>query len=324
MYSIMLDVGGSAIDFPCTDVVKDVKEASGRKSRTWFGRAGSSKRAEYMVVRLVSSPVDASVAQDVEALFALDAEVDCAGAALNNGGATVTFTGVVTMKMVGGGSGLWIVSITLVEVGSNSGYTPVVSALPLTTVDSPDSGAANTNVLSLTPTYPGDASICYNMLAGVDDSDLDDGFGGKITVEPTTPEWTFLSPPFGADVVITGIPYVQFETSMSGVYSGTTYWALMDTMCKLYLVRSGVDQYGPISTGYAGVGLGGGVASLSFGSSSIVWNGLAGDRFRLEFYPRLRSQTGQLDNGQRQVICFGPVPGPRTSPRLYVGGVVVP
>jgi hypothetical protein len=111
---------------------------------------------------------------------------------------------------------------------------------------------------------------------------------------------------------------------MSGVYSGTTVWAIMDMMAKIYQVRddgraastSSRDR----STNYA--------ASRS--AAALPTSRVDGRRAvaRAERsvsrrdLPAPAAAAGQADNGQRQVISYGAVPGPRPLPVLGIGGLI--
>jgi hypothetical protein len=52
----------------------------------------------------------------------------------------------------------------------------------------------------------------------------------------------------------------------------------------------------------------------------IIWTIATGDQLLIEFYSTIDLQPLQSDNGQRQFIDYGMVPGPRQPPRLVIGG----
>jgi hypothetical protein len=187
----------------------------------------------------------------------------------------------------------------------------------LTSVDSPDSADPMVfKTIPAGPPYSYGAGTGITMLAGAVLTP-----GG--TAESVTPEISWLSDPHPGGQV--GISGVRVETSMSGIYSGQTYWMIMDTQAKLYHVRDdglgGFDIIdGPIESDYIGVSLGGGADTMDF-PSGTGFTLLQGDRILVEFWSRLQLQPSTADNGQRQIIAYGPVPGPRPMPVMFVSEV---
>lgn len=289
----------------------------GAKGYSASGSEWSQVRGERMVVPFVAAPLPWTQIATIRDLFALGARVNCAGDLFNRAG-TIVCSGTITDELHETGD-RGTVNGTLFEVGSATAYTPATTVFLLTSVDSPDSSDPTVFVSTPDGSYPGDTASSYNLLTGTTVAT-----GGSLN--PTTPDRSFLSVPLNAGI-LTGTPSIQIETGMSGVYSGTTVWATMDFMAKIYQVRpdgmGGFDVIaGPWSTGYAGVGLGGGTATLTTTSGALVLSIQTMDRMLVELYPRLVLQAAHADNGQRQTIFTGAVPGPRPLPLLIVGGVI--
>jgi hypothetical protein len=324
---VILDVGGANLVLPFTRSGQADPEQLGGISRAAGGNQYTSLIAEYMVVPLVSAPVPSATFAQVKAMFALGAQINCQGGAAGNVfegyPGVVKCSGKVTGEIVPGttdgtGRPLWIINLTLTEVGTAFGGVSATTLFLLTSVDSPDTTDPDTYVSTPAGSYPGDATMSFTLLAGTSLS-----VGGSLN--PSTPDIAWLSVPVNAGIAF-GMPWVRLETQMSGVYSGSSVWAIMDMMAKIYQVRDdgagGFDVIaGPWSTNYAGVSLGGGTATLA-STASVNLVLAQDDRFLVEIYPQLQLQAGQADNGQRQVISTGTVPGPRPLPVLGIGGLI--
>jgi hypothetical protein len=309
--TLTLDVGGpNEMDLDCERGGHAAPRKVGGKGNSASGSEWSQIRAELMVVPFVTAPLPWDTIATIRSLFALGARVNCAGDVFNKPG-TIVCSGTITDDLHETGD-RGTVNGTLYEIAATPTYTPATTLFLLTSVESPDSGGDPTILVS-TPdgSYPGDTPSNADLLSGIT-------VVSTALVDPTTPDLSFLSVPLNAGL-ITGVPYVQFETAMTGVFSGTTVWAVMDVMAKIYQMRGASIIAGPFSTGYAGVGLGGGLATLT-ASGSVILTIQTGDQMLVELYPRLQLQPLQSDNGQRQSVDFGAVPGPRPLPLLVVGG----
>jgi len=313
---VILDVGGTNLVVPFRRAGQSEPEQLGAVGRAYAGNQYSSVFAEYMVVPLTSAPISAATYAQIKALFALGAQVDCQGGAAGNVfegyPGIVKCSAKITGEMQTAGN-RWVINITLTEVGVAFSGVALSTLFLLTSVDSPDSSDPSVRLSTPDGFYPGDASSGIDLLSGVTVPT-----GGSVA--PTTPEISWLSVPLNA-AVASGVPYVRLEAAMTGVYSGTTVWAIMDVMAKIYQMRGASVIAGPFSTNYGGVGLGGSVIVLS-ASSAVVLSLQTGDQFLVELYPRLALQPGQSDNSQRQSIAFGTIPGPRPMPILGIGGII--
>jgi hypothetical protein len=313
--TLILDVGGLAIDLPCTEGAADEPEKKGRITRSWIGASGSSERQQFKVTNVVSTPVPEATAMLVDNMFALGAKVLCSGAVFKNSNTPIYCRGRVRARMLGFATGLWIVSITLVEVGSNTGYTAATSQFLLTSVTSPDDGAA----LVSTPdgSYPGDSASGLTLGSGLTPPTTTCPTV-PATVESATFEAKHLSVPLEPGTAL-GSPQIQIEY---GVVDSVV-WATSSFMAKLSVKRSGGIIAGPWSSQWQAMGvLTGGTASLTFGVT-LNMAILSGDQFLIEWFARIGLECGQSDNAQRPFIYTGAVPGPRPMPLLIIGGNLV-
>lgn len=312
---LTLDVGGpDEMDIPCERGGHAAPRKVGDKSNSGSGSEWSQIRAEWMVVPFVSAPLPWSQIATIRSLFALGAHVNCSGDVFNKPG-TIVCSATLTDDLDAVGD-RGTVSGTLFEVGSVSSYTPATSFFLLTSVESPDSGGDPTILVGYpnSYSYPGDASLSYRALASATPST-----GGSATTTSGTPERSWLSLPLAAGYA-SGTPYIVIETAQDpGPYSGTTVWQQMDTYAKLYQKRGATTIAGPITSSTVGVSLGGGAVTMTF-PSPIVWAIQTNDQLLIEFYSTIVLQPLASDNGQRQLISYGMVPGPRPAPRLVIGG----
>lgn len=315
---LTFDVGGpNEMDVECERGGHAAPRKVGARGYPASGSEFSQVRAELMVVPFVLAPLPWTQIATIRSMFALAKRVNCAGDLFNKPG-TIVCSGTITDELHTTAD-RGTVSGTLFEIGSATSYTPATTRFLLTSVDSPDSSDPTVYLSTPDGSYPGDADTSFDLLSGSSVTPS----GGSLN--PTTPDLSSLSVALNAGIA-TGILSVQFETSMTGIYSGTTVWATMDVMAKISQVRDdgmgGFDVIaGPFSTGYAGVSPGGGVATIST-TSAVVLALQTGDRMLVDFYPRLALQPLASDNSQRQRISFGAVPGPRSNPVLIVGGVI--
>jgi hypothetical protein len=179
----------------------------------------------------------------------------------------------------------------------------------LTSVDSPDSADPDVYLSTPDASYPGDASTTFRVLDALTDTELQDT-GLYPICYSLVPERSWLSVELD-NGFLSGRPWIRFETSQDpGPYTGSAIWRHQSTKAKLYLVRGGANIAGPWETNYQGVSLGGGEVTLTF-NSVLALPLIAMDRFLIEFWGRLALQVGESDNGQRQLIAHGAVPGPR-------------
>ncbi len=319
MSVLTLDVGGpNEMSVDCQRAGHAAPRRVGGKQ---FPASGSELpeqiRGEFMVVPVVLSRLPEATVATIRDLFAIGRQVNCAGDVFVNGGATALWSGKITDELEETAD-QWTISLTLFEVAGITGYTPAVSRFLLTSVDSPDSSDPTIALSTPDGSYPGDFNTGYFLLNAVTVPDGD-------CVAPSTPELSWLSVPLNAGIA-TGTPYVRMETAMSGVYSGTTVWAVMDFRVDISQVRSdGMGGFttvaGPYATNYVGVSLGGNLAILS-APGPVILTIATGDQMLVELYPRLCLQPGESDNSQRQIISYGTVPGPRPLPELILGGFI--
>jgi hypothetical protein len=319
MSVLTIDVGGAnEMSVDCQRAGHTTPRRVGQKQSPGSGSELPYQiRAEFMVVPVVLTRLPNATVAILRDLFSLGRQVNCAGDVFVNGGGTAKWSGKITDELAVTADET-TVSMTLFECGAASDYTPASTLFLLTSVDSPDSSDPTVYVSTPDGSYPSDTSTAFDLLAGTTVTT-----GGSLN--PTTPDRSFLSVELNAGVV-TGTPYVQMETAMTGIYSGTSVWATMDVMAKIYQVRpDGMGGFtiiaGPFSTNYGGVSVGGGVIRLD-ASSAVVLALATHDRMLVELYPRLALQPATADNTQRQTVWQGAVPGPRSNPVLGVGGVI--
>lgn len=308
-------IGGVPIDLPCNEGSADEPEGKGKITRSWIGASGSSMRQQFKVTNIVSTAVVESVAIQVDNLFALGRKVLCSGAVFKNGMTPIYCRGRVRARMLGFGTGMWIISITLVEVGSNTGYTPATSLFLLTSVESPDSGG-DPSILVSTPdgSYPGDGSMGFTLGTGLTPPTAACPTTPGIVVS-SAPELSHLSVPLQAGTAL-GSPTIRFETGTVNA----SIWATSSVMAKLSLMRSGVAVAGPWDSSWGAMGtLTSNTDTLTF-AVTLNLAVLSGDQFLIEWYARCGLDCGTTDNGDRPFIYCGAVPGPRLNPLLIVGG----
>lgn len=124
MAILTLDVGGLALTPAVSSAGHaEPREAGGRRY-TFFGGERSMIRAELMVVAVVLVNLQSTAAKAIRDLFALGAQVPCAGDVFNNAGTTVQCSGEITDEAETGGEDgeepYWVLALTLTEV-SNAG-----------------------------------------------------------------------------------------------------------------------------------------------------------------------------------------------------------
>lgn len=313
---LTLDVGGpDEMDLDCEGGGHAAPRTVGNRGYSASGSEWSQIRDELMVVPFVSAPLPWSQIATIRALFALGARVNCAGDVFNRAG-TIICSGTITDELHETAD-RGTVNGTLFEIGSTTSYTPATSQFLLTSVESPDSGGDPTILVGYPDSfsYSGDAPSGYRALDGV----APNVFTGIATTTGGTPERSWLSLPLNPGIA-TGTPYIVVEVQQDpGPYTGTTIWTQMDTYAKLYQKRGATTIAGPITSSTIGVGLGGGAATMTF-ASPIVWTIALDDQLLIEFYSTIALNLPAADNGQRQLIDYGMVPGPRQPPRLVIGG----
>lgn len=287
------------------------------------GFAGSEESAiiaELMVIPFVTVPVDFATAKTVHDLFALGAQVNCAGDVFDNGGATIVCSADLTDEV--DPTATWFtISGTLYEVeNAATAYTPLTIAFYLTNVTSPyDPGDGSLNVASTnTASDPFAAGVGSETL--LDDETIPTCGGAPDvsvicpTVISSAPERSWLSPATVDGGWITGQPTVYF---LSGGGTGD-HWELQDCMCKLYIVRAGVDvvewdtAWSNGNGGFAG-------GTISMAAPAVVFQALPGDRVRVEVFGRA-ARHGGYNTTDLQTIGFGNGGGGNHYGQLIVGG----
>jgi hypothetical protein len=325
---VILDVGGANLVLPFTRSGQADPEQLGGISRAAGGNQYTSLIAEYMVVPLVSAPVPSATFAQVKAMFALGAQINCQGGAAGNVfegyPGVVKCSGKVTGEIVPGttdgtGRPLWIINLTLTEVGTAFGGVSATTLFLLTSVDSPDTTDPDTYVSTPAGSYPGDASdelhtprrnepVSGRLAQSVD--------AGYRLVERAGERGDRVRHAVGA-------PRDADERRLLGVERVGDHG------------HDGEDLPGPRRRrgrlrhhrGTVVHELRGRLArrrrTATLASTASVNLVLAqDDRFLVEIYPQLQLQAGQADNGQRQVISTGTVPGPRPLPVLGIGGLI--
>lgn len=312
---LTLDVGGlNEMNVECERGGHAAPRKVGARSYSASGSEWSQIRNELMVVPVVLAPLPWTQIATIRSLFALAARVNCAGDIFNKAG-TIVCSGTITDDLHGTAD-RGTVNLTLFEVGSTPSYTPSISQFLLTSVESPDSGGDPTILVGYPDSfsYPSDTPSGYRALASATPA-----AGASATTTGGTPERSWLSLPLNPGFA-TGTPYIVVEVAQDpGPFSGTSVWAQMDTYAKLYQKRGATTIAGPLTSSTVGVGLGGGAATMTF-PGSIIWTIALNDQLLIEFYSTIDLQASISDNGQRQLIAYGMVPGPRPAPRLVIGG----
>jgi hypothetical protein len=215
-----------------------------------------------------------------------------------------------------------IVSLEIREVAPAMSLAAIVPVdFLLTSVDSPDSADPDTYIASIAPVV-GDAATSFLCLVGAGGTDLDDGVGGFPTAYSAIPERSWLTHELD-DGLLVGRPSFRFTGTQMypGAYTGTTIWRLMSSKVRLYHWRLGVTTFLG-ETNYGGVSLGGGELNLTLNNTLAVPILLA-DRLLLEVHSRLALQNAAADNGQRQQIAHGAVPGPLRPAIMTAYGTLV-
>lgn len=312
---LTLDVGGpDEMDLDCERGGHAAPRQVGGRGYSGSGSEWSQVRNELMVVPFVAAPLPWSQIATIHDLFALGRRVNCAGDLFNRAG-TIVCSGTITDDLHETAD-RGTVSGTLFEIGAAGAYTPSISQFLLTSVESPDSGGDPTILVGYPDsfTYPGDFAYGYRALAAATPST-----GGSATTTGGTPERSWLSLPLNAGIA-SGTPYIIVERAQDpDPYTGSTVWLQMDTYAKLYQKRGATTIAGPITSDAIGVAPGGGAATMTF-PGSIIWTIAADDQLLIEFYSTIVLRPAVSDNGQRQLIAYGMVPGPRPAPRLVIGG----
>jgi hypothetical protein len=279
------------------------------------GLAGSEESAviaELMVVPFVTVPLDFATAKTVRDLFALGAQVNCAGDVFDKPG-TIVCSADITDEV--DPTARWFtLSGTLYECeNDDTTYTPLSTIIYLTNQLSPDD--------------PGDGSVNMASSNAADDP-FSAGLGtitllDGVTID-TTPavtsspaaEGVWLTKPTVLGGWASGSPTVQF-LSQGG--SATT-WEFQDAMCKLFVVRGGVDVAEWDTAWSAGNGgLGGGAITMA--APAIVFLFQPGDQIRIEPYGRAAYKPAQ-SGGTLQDLIFGNNGGGAHEAKLVLGGSV--
>lgn len=327
---VVLDVGGANLAIPFQRAGQADPETVGGISRAYAGNQYSSIIEEFMVVPLVSTRVSSATHAAVKAMFARGAEVPCqagsAGNVFNGETGVITCSGKLTADMVPGGidstgQPLWILNLTLTEVGTALPGTPQTTLFLLTSVTSPSDGTAK--VSTPNGSYPGDAGSGLTLGAGLTPPTAACSTPPAppvlpAVVESATREAAHLSLPLAPGMAF-GAPRIQIEYGIVD----SVVWSTSSFMAKLSLKRAGATVAGPWSSQWQGMGvLVSGTALLTFGVS-LVLPIESGDQFLIEWFARVGLECGQADNAERPFIYVGAVPGPRPNPLLIIGGDLV-
>lgn len=326
MSTLTLDVGGAALSVNCQKAGHAApRKVGGDRSFAFSGAESPATRAEAMVVPVVLAPYSPATVATIRAMFALGEQVPCAGDVFNNGGGTSDWSAAITDELHETADRV-TVSMTLYEVEPANVSALVRTFIDFTVITSVDD--------------PGDDSIDYakigagtlggstelRVLDAVAAVDLEcgsipDSGCDCPAVLSTVPERSFMTLPLAA-TEIAGLMTVQF-----GSKGGTAdQWASQNIMCKIFLVRGGVDVE-EADTAYAASngGFSGGIITMS--TSAVVWDVEDGDKIRTEVWGRLALHCGYGDgndgsNLDRQTIGWGAFSGEISAGRLSVGGIV--
>lgn len=313
---LTFDVGGpNQMNVECQRIGHAAPRRVGDRGYSGSGSEWSQIRDELMVVPFVTVPLPWSQIATIRSLFALAARVNCSGSGFNKPG-TIVCSGELTDELDTTGD-RGVISGTLFEIGSITGFTPVTSPLYLTAVVSPDDGSMNLGTSTASEDLVGGG---VSLLVGVPIPGCSSGPGGSCTpVISAAPEFEWLSRETVAGGWIAGTPVVQFASS--SLANGVVV-SIQDAMVKLYVVRSGVDvaewdtDWSNGNGSYAG-------GDITMSPPAVVFDFQPSDRIRAAVYGRMATRagfTGGSTSEPRQSLGFGYVGAHRGI--VYLPGTV--
>jgi hypothetical protein len=330
MSVLTFDVGGAALSVACERAGHAAPRlVGGGRGFAFAGRESSGTRGQAMVVPVVLAPLPSATVATIRAMFALGAQVPCAGDVFNNGGGTALWSADITDELHETAD-RWTMSMTLYEIAPSATSTLSTTLIYLTTptsVDDPgdDSlklakvGVGGSGFADLDTVRVLDSVLAAAIECG--DPMSPDPTTACPTVTSTTPEKSWLTLPLAATEII-GLMTVTFLSK-----GGTgDKWAHQGVMAKIFLVRGGVDVK-QANTAYAATNGGFAGSSISMTTTgAVAWVVEDGDKIRVEVWGRLALHSGYLDgndgsNLDRQTLTYG-WSGASNLSKLSVGGVV--
>jgi hypothetical protein len=325
---LTLDVGGAALSVNCERAGHAASRlVGGGRVFAFSGAESPGTRGEAMVVPVVLAPLPSATVATIRAMFALGAQVPCAGDVFNNGGGTSDWCATITDELHETAD-RWTVSMTLYEVEPSAVSTPITTLIylmPPTSVDDPGDDSIRLAKVGVGGSGLADLDsvrILDSVLAGaLECGTTPDPTCDCATVTSSGPEKSWMTLPL-AETQIVGLLTVTFNS----IGSTADKFAHQGVMAKVFLVRSGVDVE-QIDTAYAadnGGFAGSAITMTSVGA--VVWDVEDGDKIRVEAWGRIALHCGYLDandgsNLDRQTITFG-WDGASNLSQLAVGGVV--
>jgi hypothetical protein len=302
MAVLTVDVGGSPITLACEKGGHASPRKVGNRVYGFAGVETSSVRAELMVVPVILAPLPTATVATIRDLFALGAQVDCEGDIFNNEGATIVCSGTITDELHEVGD-RWTVNLTLYEIGSE---LPVnIPEVYLANLPDDDTG---TERKAWTTVEGGVANTAdHRVLNGVSLATCGSGDCTVSYTNPATPEKTWLSTAFLADVTLLGRPVVRLISK-----GGTAdKFSTQATRAIIELVRAGV-VVNTITTDYSAGngGFAGGTITMEAPGASAVAAEI-GDRIRIKIEGRAGLHGGYSDENDgvsdlnRQTITYG-------------------
>jgi hypothetical protein len=303
---LTLDVGTTNLVVSCQRGGHAAPRRVGAVSPGFAGGLTSNVRAELMVVPVILTHSTPTQVATIRALFALGAQVACSGDVFNNASATVVCSGVLSDEFEPAGP--WFgPTLTLYEIGQGVAYSGGgTTDWPLSSTPEPSNPSGST----VAPTVPvGDANLCITMLDLATPATCGIANPTCAITYSAVPEHTWFTPALAAGV-LSGTPTFRWRSQLKYIAPIASTWAYMGTLAKIYLVRGGVDVGGPWSTDYVGSFWGATGEITMTVTAPIVAAILDMDVLRVELWSRLALVGGAFDDGNRQVICFGAVPGP--------------
>jgi hypothetical protein len=307
MAVLTVDVGGSPITLACEKGGHAPPRKVGGRVYGFAGVETPSVRAELMVVPVVLAPLPTATVATIRDLFALGAQVDCEGDIFNNEGATIVCSGTITDELHEVGD-RWTVNLTLYEIGSE---LPVnIPEVYLANLPDDDTGALKKAWTTVEGGFANTADRRVLNEISLDECGLlpDPNLDCDISyTNPATPEVTWLSTAFLADVTLLGRPVVRLVSK-----GGTAdKFSTQATRAIIELVRAGV-VINTITTGYSAGngGFAGGTITMEAPGASVVAAEI-GDRVRVKIEGRVGLHGGYADDNDgvsdlnRQTITYG-------------------
>jgi hypothetical protein len=304
---LTLDVGGANIQPPCQKGGHAAPRKTGDRGFQFSGGEVNGIRAENMIVPVILFPRTFAQAVAIRALFALGAQVPCAGDVFNNGGATIVCSGTITDEL-DETDAWWTINLTLFEIGTTLGYVPTTTIVWLTGILSDLDTDGSLFLASLVSVNPGDSYMGIRVLdteTGLACGGIPDPFTDCPTHFSAAAERKWITRPLKAGYLL-GQPTVSINSK-----GGTGDWlAHQGSRFDLYQWRASVDIAGPYPTEYGGNGGFAGGDVVTTCQTALNRTIDASDRLRFDLWGRIALHSGYAD---------GNVPGDFTN--LYRQGV---